>query len=218
MSALTITAAYGVPTSFSSTLGALTLAWTGGVSYAPLQLVLDRLNIAFGAACTFALNPLNGKVIVTPVAPPYTLVWGQSSLPLLLGFTAHLVTIDQTVTQSDTAVLGWWSGAAASPWGVSEKRELADVVSLTGRLTVTALPVRTSVCRLWLHRRNDDLSCDEALDAFYQVVQVWAAYPLALTDEAGITTSHVLVEGWECAPQLLDVDTVYLDLETQQWA
>jgi len=219
MAGLTISALYRVPATFQSAIGATTLIWTAGTEYT-LAGVVARLNATFGAYLLFAVTPATGMVVVTPYTPPYTLTWGHSTLATMLGFAgAHLVSIDQTDTASDGPCLAYWQGKAATPWGHTASTEIDDVVSPYGRLTVTGSGSQrtTGNVHLWIHRRGDSATFADDLTRLYLWADQAARHPLTLTDNWGTVTYHVLAEGWECAPKLLDDETLLLEVETVSW-
>lgn len=214
---------YEVPAAFTTSAApsGLTVAWSAGVRYQRPHEVIARLNAVFSpAVCTFALSDDDGTIAITPIAVAYTITWGDESLPLLLGFTgAHLTSIDETVLAGDRVCLGYLHPHVARLWGHRSKLTLDDVVSIYGRTNVAAFDGKRveGDMRVWLHRHNDAANFETSLRAAYLAASEWCLGAISLTDRWGDVSNHVVVEGWEFAPESLDEETVSADMSTVAW-
>lgn len=197
--------------------GAPSCAFSAGVAYLSPHEVIARLNATLSALVEFSLDDAVGFVQVTWHAAPATLSWSNTDLRDYLGFIGDLT---DAVTAAPNEPLGYWHGAAATPWGHNERQELADVVSPYGRLTASGESGKHSLgsIRLWVKRRVDGKVWATTLTTFYGLVDDWAANPLAISPKTDADfESHVIAEGWECAMASLDEETQTLDLETIRW-
>jgi hypothetical protein len=217
---VTIYRLYTVPQTFSSTCTGLpALSWTSGLTYTA-QEVVARLTAAFSTRVSFSIDNAVGIVHLTHpigIVPPFTFAFGHASLQQFLGFSAP--TFDQTKTDGDDYVLGWWHGHVATPWAATGREEWDDVVNVAGRTTQTGTgSERQQVSiRLWLHRRSDATTFLADLTRAYQAADDWVDGPLSLTEADDTDHWWALSEGWEMAPLSLDAVTVALDVEGQEW-
>jgi hypothetical protein len=214
-----ITAQFIGTTSFSVATtggGGASSAFTAGTRYPTVQDVIDKLNTDLAAHVTFAWDSTTGDITVAWDVSPNTLTWNSAELQAYLGFDDAV--ISQVDTSNDEPPKGWWYGAVATPWGAGRRYNMDDVASDFGRTTAheSSGVLEEGTIRLWLHRRQDADFAGTMEDA-YAVADEWAAYPLTLTDAQGNERQMVVADGWEFAPQLLDEDTVYLDMEAQSW-
>ena len=196
--------------------GGASSAWTAGTRYATVADVVAKLNTDLTGHVVFAWDETTGDIAIAWTVTPNTLTWNSSELQAFLGFADAV--ISQADTSTDSPPLGWWYGAVASPWGAQRRYSTDDVSSDFGRTTASENTgvVEEGSIRLWLHRRQDaDFAA--AMEDSYAVADEWAAYPLTLIDDDGNEQEIVVSDGWGFAPQLLDDETVYLDLEAQSW-
>jgi hypothetical protein len=190
-------------------------SFTAGVQYLAPDDVIARLNATLGALVTFAIDDTTGLVSVTWGTSPATLTWGNSDLSDYLGFGGNLTHADTVGVQP---VEGWWYGKAAGPWGLSRRIDSDDVISNYGRATMVDRVgyYETGKIEIWLHRSIDGTFLD-SMAAAYDLAVAWAANPIAIDDGSGTYRPCVLVDSWEFAPQSLDPETVYLELEVITW-
>ena len=214
-----ITAQFISTTSFSVATtggGGASSAFVAGTKYATVADVVAKLNTDLTGHVTFAWDETTGDISVTWDVSPNTLTWNSSELQTYLGFDDAV--ISQVDTSNDGPPLGWWYGQVATPWGPTRRYITDDVVSDFGRTTTSENTgvIEEGTIRLWLHRRSDADFSGTMEDA-YAVADEWAAYPLTLTDADSNEREMVVANGWEFAPQLLDDETVYVDMEAQSW-
>jgi len=195
--------------------GGPSCSFTAGDQYLTPDDVITRLNAQLAALVTFALSDSTGLVSLTWHATPATLTWGNTDLRDYLGLTGNLTDAD---TVGDAPCLGWWSGTSGGPWGLSRKVDVDDVVSAYGRAAMVddVGYYETGKLTIWLHRSIDGDFVAQ-VDGAYETADAWAASPIAVDDGGGTYLPCVLLPSWEFAPQSLDPDTVYAELEVITW-
>jgi len=219
MASLTIWAQHETKTAFSITTtggGNPSCAFSKGVIYSTPTEVLSQLNTSLSTVVTMALSSTTGKVGLTWNDAPATLTWNDTSLRDYLGFTGDITDADR---YGDTPCSGWWHGNMASPPEYRRQYSTTDNISSYGRATSTGdiSCLRTSLVRLWLHRKIDVGTFADALEAAYIAAHIWAGRRITLVDAKGNYTKAVPASGWEFAPGLLDPQTAYADLEISAW-
>lgn len=202
----------------TSNVGGVSKDWTAGATFTPAGVVAALNGVLSPEAVTLSLDNSTGLVSVT---------WGEGethdlelgtdpTLHLFLGFSSSLVANGTAVAESPC--LGWWHGQVATPWGGRTTRKSQDVGSQWGRNRASESSVETTgSMKLWVHRRDSLTTFAADLADIYSLTDLWVRSPIEIVDQYGNSTVHTIAESWECAPELLDDQTVTLAVETSRW-
>lgn len=200
----------------TSTCGTDTLQWTAGVRWTAAA-ICDRLSATFGDTVTVALNNATGTVgFVWHNEETDLDLGGDPTLRTFLGLFAALV--DNGTESAPNPCLGHWHGQVASPWGGRTTRKSQDVGSQWGRNRAAENCIETTgSMKLWVHRRDSTTTFAADLLGCYSLSDLWVRNPIEIVDQYGNSTTHTIADSWECAPELLDAQTVTLTVETSKW-
>jgi|GEM_PF-3802914 hypothetical protein len=204
---------FGLPVTVTCGLASVTF---GGYQVRTADSIVASLNAAF--AGKVALTRLtSGKIGISWAqgeAGPIDL--SDSSLALYLGFSA--TTIANTVAISPNAIRGHFAREASDPLCGKERRSSADTAHIYGRVTDPGEDLKTTGSMgLWVHRRGEAGIMPVSAAALYAAADQWVRGPIEIIDHTGASYLCMIAEGWECAPELRDGETVTASLEVVRW-